>query len=65
MQVYRARVFDEELRDLVREIHEVAMEAVWARSIEEAKELNPRLERGHRLFNDLVAKAIPKLYWNP
>ena len=62
LQVYRARVLDEELRDLVREIHAVAKESVWARSLDEAKDLTPRLEQGHERFNDLVAKALPELY---
>ena len=62
LQVSRARVFDEELRDLAREIHAVAKESVWASSLDEAKDLNPRLEQGHQRFNDLVAKALPALY---
>ena len=62
LQVYRARVFNEELRDLAREIHAVAKESVWASSLDEAKDLNPRLEQGHQRFNDLVAKALPGLF---
>ena len=64
LQVSRARVFDEELRDLAREIHAVAKESVWASSLAEAKDLNPRLEQGNQRFNDLVAKALPALYGN-
>jgi hypothetical protein len=62
LQVSRARVFDEELRNLAREIHAVAKESVWASSLDEAKDLNPPLEQGHQRFNDLVAKALPGLY---
>jgi hypothetical protein len=62
LQVSRARVFNEELRELAREIHEAAKESVWASSLDEAKDLNPRLEQGHQRFNDLVAKELPGLY---
>jgi hypothetical protein len=62
LQVFRARVFDEKLRDLAREIHTVAKESVWASSLDEAKGLNPRLEQGHERFNDLVASTLPGLY---
>ncbi len=62
LQVSRARVFDEELRDLAREIHTVAKESVWASSLDEAKDFSPRLEQGYQRFNDLVAGALPGLY---
>jgi hypothetical protein len=62
LQVSRARVFVEELRDRAQKIHAVARESVWASSLDQAKELNQELEEGHQRFNDLVAKALPELY---
>jgi hypothetical protein len=62
LQASRARVFDDELRDLARAIHAVAKEAVWASSLDEAKYLNPQLEQEHQRFNDLAAIALPRLY---
>jgi hypothetical protein len=62
LQVFRARVFDEKLRDLARKIHTEAKESVWASTLDEAKGLNPRLEQGHERFNDLVASTLPGLY---
>jgi hypothetical protein len=45
LQVSRARVFDEKLRDLAREIHAAAKESVWASSLDEAKTSTPGLNR--------------------
>jgi hypothetical protein len=62
LQVFRARVFDEKLRDLAREVLTAAEESVWASSLDEAKDLAPRLEKGNKLFDDLVASTLPELY---
>lgn len=62
LRVSRARVFDENLRDLARKIDAVAKKSVWASSIDEAKDLNQRLGQEHERFNGLVAKALPELY---
>jgi hypothetical protein len=62
LQASRARVFDDGLRDLTREIHAVAKKAIWASGLDEAKDLNPQLEQGYQHFNDLVARALPRLY---
>ena len=62
LQDSRARVFDEKLRDLGREINAVAKESLYASSIDKAKDLNKRLRQVHERFNDLVANALPELY---
>jgi len=62
LQVSSARVFDKQLQDQAREVHAAAKESVWASSLDQAKDLNSRLEDGHQRFNDLVAKALPELY---
>jgi hypothetical protein len=62
LQASRARVFDDGLRDLTREIHAVAKKGIWASGLDEAKDLNPQLEQGYQHFNDLVARALPRLY---
>jgi hypothetical protein len=62
LQVSRAQVFNEPLRDLASEIHEVAKKSVWASSPDEAENLGAQLEQGHQRFHDLVAKEFPNLY---
>lgn len=62
LQVSRARVFDEELRDLARKIRSLAMQSAWASSSDTAKDLNGPLEREHGRFNDLIANALPEYY---
>jgi hypothetical protein len=62
LHVSRARVFDKELRDLALEIHRVANKSVWANSLDKAKEATDPIDRELGHFNDLVAKALPKLY---
>ena len=62
LQVARARVFDEELRTLARDARALAMKSVWAETIDEAKELNPRLEQMCEQFNERVAQVLPLLY---
>ena len=59
---FRARVFDEKLRDLAREINVVAKEALKASSLNKAKDLNDRLRQQHECFNDSVANVLPELY---
>ena len=62
LQNSRARVFDERLRDLAREINVVAREALKASGLDQAKDLNDRLRQEHERFNDSVANALPELY---
>jgi hypothetical protein len=62
LQVSRARVFNEELRELSRAIYVTANDAVWASSLDEAKGLTGPLVREVERFNDLIANALPKLY---
>jgi hypothetical protein len=64
LQVFRARVFDEKLRELASDIHEVARKSVWASSPEEAKALRPRLGQERERFHDLVASTLSELYLN-
>jgi hypothetical protein len=61
LQVARARVFDDDLRALARETHTVARKSVWAASLDEAKQLNPRLEQLCERFNEQVAQALRQL----
>jgi hypothetical protein len=62
LQVSRARVFGEELRNLAGELRAVAMKSVWATSLDEAKSLNLQLEQLHVRFNDVVSQSLPELY---
>jgi hypothetical protein len=62
LQVARARVFDDELRALARDARAVAMKSVWAQSLDEAKQLNPRLEQLSERFNERVAHTLRLLY---
>lgn len=40
LQVSRVRIFDEAIRDIAREIRDVARECIYANSIDETKEMN-------------------------
>jgi hypothetical protein len=62
LQASRARVFDPAARDLAGDIHAVARNAVWAKSIDEAKEQNRGIRQKHKRFNDRVADLLPELY---
>jgi hypothetical protein len=62
LQVARARVFDEELRALARDARALAMKSVWAESLDQAKEFNPKLERLCEQFNERVAQVLRLLY---
>jgi hypothetical protein len=62
LQVARARIFREDLRSLAGDLRTAAMKSVWANSLDEARQLNPRLEQLHERFNDLVSQALPDLY---
>jgi hypothetical protein len=62
LQASRARVFDAALRDLARDIHTVAKNAVWAKSMDEAKEFNRGLRQNHERLNERVANVLPELY---
>ena len=60
--VSRARIFDDVLRDVAHDIHEVAMKDIWASTIDEAKQLNVELRKLHERFNALIIKVFPELY---
>jgi cell division protein FtsL len=60
LQVFRARVFDEVLRDIARKIRALGMESVWASHADEAKALGGPLEQEHARFNELIANALRK-----
>ena len=62
LQVSRARVFDEDLRNLARDIRAVAMKAVWASSPDESKQLTPQLEQLNERFNERVKDALRELH---
>ena len=56
-----ARVFDEALRNLARDIRAVGMKAVWASSLDESKQLTPELEQLNEDFNKRVWDALRDL----
>jgi hypothetical protein len=62
LQVSRARVFEEAVRDTARDIGKVARKCIYAASPDEAERFNVRLRRLYEKFNDLVAEALPRLY---
>jgi hypothetical protein len=62
LQVSRARVFDEVLRNLARDIRAVGMKAVWASSLDESKQLTPELEQLNEDFNKRVRDALRNLF---
>jgi hypothetical protein len=62
LQVFRARVFDEQLRELAHKIHQAAEDSVWASSPDKAKGLVPRIKGEYERFNDLAANRLSDLY---
>jgi hypothetical protein len=62
LQVSRARIFDEAIRDIAREIRDVARECIYANSIDETKEMNTQLRQLYERFNDMIADILPRLY---
>jgi hypothetical protein len=58
LQAFRARIFDEAVRDIAYQIRSVARDSVWAESLDKAKQSNVRLEQLHRQFNDMVTDAL-------
>lgn len=62
LQVFRARVFDEKLRDLAHKIHKAAEDSVWASSPDKARDLSPHIKDEYKRFNDLVANRLAELY---
>ncbi|WP_327001981.1 hypothetical protein OHA72_43705 [Dactylosporangium sp. NBC_01737] len=61
LQVARARVFDDDVRTLARDTRAMARQAVWAATLEEAKEANHLLDELYARFNDLVAQSLRQL----
>jgi cell division protein FtsL len=62
LQVSRARIFDEAIRDIARDIRNVSRDCIYATSLHEAEQFNERLRKLYENFNDLVADALPRLY---
>ena len=62
LQVARARVFDEAIRDTATDIGEVARESIYAAGLDEAQQSNVRLRELNRNLNNLIANTLPKLY---
>ncbi|MGW0197994.1 hypothetical protein [Nonomuraea sp. NPDC003201] len=62
LKSYRARVFDEEIRSLAKELQKAAGDSIWAKSMDEAEQHSKRLEPLLDRFNDAVARTLPSLY---
>lgn len=62
LQVSRARVFDKAIRDVARDIRDMARECIYAGSLDETKETNVQLRQLYGRFNDIIAGALPVLY---
>jgi hypothetical protein len=62
LQVSRARVFDEDLRNVAGETRAVAMSSIWADSLDETKRLGPKLEQLCERFNELAARTLRELF---
>jgi hypothetical protein len=58
----RARVFDDEIRSLAGDVRAAAGDAVWARTIEAAKESSQPLEALQHKFQEAVTRVLPSLY---
>jgi hypothetical protein len=58
----RARVFDEELRNLAGELRTAAGNCVWADDLDSAKEASRPIEQLLRRFHAGVTKILPTLY---
>ena len=62
LQVSRARVFDEAIRDLSRDIRDKARECIYTSSRDETKEVNIQLRELYDRFNQMVASVLPEFY---
>ena len=58
VQVSRARVFDEGLRDIARNIRALGMQSVWASHADEARALGGPLEQENERFNEKIANGL-------
>ncbi|MEV6039280.1 hypothetical protein AB0L65_49665 [Nonomuraea sp. NPDC052116] len=58
----RARVFNEEIRSLAKELQKAAGDSIWAKSMDEAEQHSKHLEPLLDRFNDAVARTLPSLY---
>lgn len=62
LQVSRARVFDEAIRDLSRDIRDKARECIYSSSLDETKEVNMQLRELYDRFNHMIASVLPEFY---
>jgi hypothetical protein len=62
LQVSRARVFNEAIRDLSRDIRDKARECIYASSLDETKEVNTQLRELYDRFNHMIASVLPEFY---
>jgi hypothetical protein len=63
LHVSRARVFDEAIRDLSRDIRDKARECIYASSsLDETKEVNIQLRELYDRFNQMIASVLPEFY---
>lgn len=62
LQVSRARVFDEAIRNEARDIRDSARACIYAGSLDETKKMNNQLRRLYERFNDMIADVLPGLY---
>jgi len=58
----QARIFDDELRRLSKQIRGAGRQAVWATTVAEGQEANEVLAGASDAFNDRVATILPALY---
>jgi hypothetical protein len=58
----RARVFDDEIRQIAVKLREGAANSIWAASRESAEEHSRPLEPLNTRFNDAVRRALQPLY---
>jgi hypothetical protein len=62
LELSRARVLDQELRDLADQLRTVAGDAIWAPDLATARRLSEQLEPLQIRFNDTVAQTFRSLF---
>jgi hypothetical protein len=61
-EALRARLFDDQLRQLATEIGDVSRDSVWSKTIEDAEKSNESLRDLSARFNQRVSKVLPELF---
>jgi hypothetical protein len=62
LQTLRSHVFEQSIRDIARDIQDMAWQCMWASSLDDAKRLSTQLVQLQDRFNLLIADALPQLY---